>query len=121
MSYVTQGTVQVGIKTVRVKHGKKFKVENNIEIQINPAQEYTVKHNKNDYIIFIDTGPVLKAIVFKKTQSFTTKNLGFIQYLTNAAFKSTKIEIEIRDPRSGSAPTKIEIESLKIPAPLEQT
>jgi hypothetical protein len=117
MSYVTQGTIQVELKT-----GAKTITE--IAISINPAQDYTVTHEKNakkrEYIIFIDD-QFNEAKIFEKTRVFTTDQTEFLQYLIGAAFKQIRMEIRIKDPKprkasSSRTPVKIEIESVKIPA-----
>ena len=111
MSYVTQGKVQVELKTADNK---------NIYIWIHPVQGYAVKHEKEDRIVFIDDGPEnqpLDAIVFKTTQIFSAdKDLA--QPLAHAAFKQIVIEIKIKErPISSSPPGSdpIEIESIRIP------
>jgi len=109
MSYVTRGNVQVELKT-----GTKDK----IYIRINPVQGYAVKHEKNDWIVFINDDSdvhslevtVLAAQLFKKTHVFTTSDSRFVQPLLDSALKQSVIEIKIKKPDS------FEIESIKIPA-----
>lgn len=122
MSYVTQGTVQVELKT-----------ETDIKIRINPTQEYTVKREKQDYIVFIQDDPKAhpEAQIYEKntifTTTITTKNSLFVQSLIDAAFQQIKIEIKAALKLSAKeksqkpqtpAPSSIsiEIESIKIPA-----
>src|SRR5437764_9222173 len=104
MSYVTQGTIQVEIIS-----------ETDIEMKINPVPDYTVKHEKQDYILFIHDD-IRNAKLSEKTQPFTIKQPPFIQHLIAAAVKQIKIEIKIKDlPRSSPKPISIEIESIRIP------
>lgn len=117
MSYVTRGKVQVELKTGN----------DEIEIRIDPVQEYAVKHKKDALIVFIDDiddGPEnqpLDAIAFKNTQKFTTKCTkccDIARVLTNAAFKQIVIEIKIKEKPILSSPPgsdPIEIESIRIP------
>jgi len=102
MSYVTQGTVQVECRT-----------KTNAEIFINPTTDHAVKHNEKDYIVFVDAeSPQPQSQLFeKKTKSFTIQEEHFIEMLTKAAFKGTKIEIRM------NAECK-KIEARKIPATL---
>jgi hypothetical protein len=97
--YVTQGTVQVEINGA------------NLKVRINPSQNYAVKHNGIDNIIFMPINvPSDEAKVFcapKDIDSVTDVNL--VQALIEAAFSGTKIEIKVdKDCNS--------IKSIKIPA-----
>jgi hypothetical protein len=98
--YVTQGTVQIERLT-----------ETKAEIFINPASDYAVKHNEEDYIVFVGAGfPRLESRLFdRKKKSFTVQQGYFIEMLTKAAFARTKIEIKM-----DAGCTKIM--ALKIPA-----
>src|SRR5436190_6953339 len=121
MSYVTRGNVQVELKT-----GTKGK----IYIRIHPVQGYAVKHDKEDWIVFISINDdpkvqSLGAVAFKRTQRFTTTTEFFAQSLIDTALKQTVIEIKITDAEaekarspSSSPLDPIEIEFIKIPATL---
>lgn len=97
--YVTQGTVQVEINGT------------NLMARINPSQNYAVKHNGIDYIIFMPINVhSVEAKVFgtpKGTDPVTDFTL--VQALIQAAFSGTKIEIVV-DKGCNI------IESIKIPA-----
>ena len=61
--YVTQGIIQVELKTDAVV------------ISINPIQGFSVKHGKEDYIVFLPetvspTRAFDEALIFKRTQHF---------------------------------------------------
>jgi hypothetical protein len=106
MSYVTRGNIQIELKTGN----------EDVVIKINPVQGYAVKHEKEDWTVFIKDDPKaqsLDARVFKTTQSFTTaKDSCFIQALVSAALQQTVIEIRIKEPNSQK------IESIKLPGTL---
>ena len=112
MTYITQGTIQVELKNRTA-----------VEIRINPAQDYSVKHEKSgrktDYIVFINDQSH-EAKVFEKTQMFISGQSDFLQHLTDAAFKQSKIELRVTSFNDGKsisgAAVEIEIESIKIPA-----
>ena len=117
MLYVTQGTVQVERRT-----------KADAVIFINPTQGFSIKHGKEDYIVFVSenalNGKGFDAQVFKKTQAFQTKGEDFIQILTEAAFNKTNIEIRInkvenqikKEDEQLPNPITIKIDSVKIPA-----
>ena len=108
MLYVTQGTVQVELKT-----------ETDIKIRINPTQEYTVRRENQDYIVFIQDDPKThsEAQVFKKNTIFIAiTNSLLVQSLIDAAFQQTKIEINSKKPKKTNGSITIEIESIKIAA-----
>lgn len=125
MSYVTQGTVQIELNA-----GTGANDKNEITVTINPAQDYTVRHNSKTFIVFIadeskdqkmeagtgePKGQPFRTIAFEKTQSFiiTSENSknpesSLVRSLVDAALKQIKIEVKIQPPNV--------IESVKIPA-----
>jgi hypothetical protein len=125
MPYVTRGKVQVELKA---GNGE-------IEVRIDPIQDYTVKHEKDNLTVFISINDdlnvqPLRAIAFKKTQRFRTTKESLVQPLTYAALKQIAIEIKIPDaaavracsppcsPLESTTSDPIEIESIKIPGTL---
>ena len=102
--YVTQGTVQVELKT---------QPKTDIEIRINPVQDFAAKYGEEVYIVFLPVSatPQLDAkAVNKKTQTFSA-SLRLARVLTCAAFKSSRVELIV-----DFAKTPPEIVSIKIPA-----
>jgi hypothetical protein len=113
MSYVTQGTVQVERRT-----------KTEADIFIAPTPDYAVKHNEQEYIVFVDaeSQPPQSRLfetktkvctIQKKTKGFAIKEEHFIEMLTEAAFKTTRIEIRMNDDCT-------KIEAIKIPAMLDR-
>lgn len=112
MSYVTQGTVQIELKT-----GTGANDTNDITVTINPAQDYTVRHDSKTFIVFIEDEPKdqpaeagagkpkvqpRRTMAFEKTQIFTIRTENskkaespLVQSLVDAALKRTKIEVKI--------------------------
>lgn len=105
MSYVTQGTVQVKLKTVQVK----LETVTDAEIYVNPTPDYAVKHDGNEYIVLVDAqSSPPQSKVFDKKTPFAVDN-SLIETLTEAAFKGIKIEITMEA-------NSTKIEALKVPA-----
>jgi len=104
MSYVTQGTVQVERRT-----------KTEADIFITPTPDYAVKHNEQEYIVFVDaeSQPPQSILFETKTKGFAIKEEHFIEMLTEAAFKTTRIEIRMNDNCT-------KIEAVKIPAMLDR-
>lgn len=99
MSYVTQGTVKLELKTA-----------NDATFFVTPSAEYAVKHNGKPYIVFIDgQSNAIQSRLFETVYPFKSQESHFVQLLREAAFNRTKIEISMN-----SDCTKIE--SLTIPA-----
>jgi hypothetical protein len=104
MSHVTQGTVQVERNT-----------KDAVKTFINPTTDYAVKHNEKDYIVLVNAESPSKSRLFERKKNgftiegFTATELYFIEMLTDAAFKGTKIEIMMNADCT-------KIEALKIPA-----
>ena len=129
MSYVTRGRVQVELKAGN----------DEIEIRIDPVQDYSVKHEKDDLIVFVNDDPnvqPLRGVAFIKTQRFRTAEKSLLQLLIDVALHQKAIEIKISNdevkkaqkvkkaPKSGSDPsllpdpiasTPLRIESIKLP------
>ena len=129
MSYVTRARVQVELKAGN----------DEIEIRIDPVQDYSVKHEKDDLIVFVNDDPnvkPLRGVAFIKTQRFRTAEKSLLQLLIDAALHQKAIEIKISNdevkkaqkvkkaPKSGSDPslppdpiasTPLRIESIKLP------
>ncbi len=124
-TFVTQGTIQVERSS-----------ELPVVIVITPTPDFSVKHGKDEYIVFLSEealsdkglGPFV-ARLFKKTQAFQAKNddqvknSDLISILSDAAFKQTKIEIKIgdvpdvpSDEKAKDKPLPVRIVSAKIPA-----
>jgi hypothetical protein len=103
MMYVTRGTVQVELKTPSGTP---------IEIRINPIQEFTVKYDGKDYIIFMPDGatPPPEAKAFEKMQTFSA-HPDLKQALTDAALNSSRVEIKVDFSKTPGT-----IVSIKIPA-----
>lgn len=105
MTYVTWGTVQITAS-----------VESDFKIKINPHQDYSVKHNKENYIIFMPNGnSISDAKVFKTKEVETLvikKAKPLIHALIQAVANNTNIEIVVKIDNSN----KITIESITIPA-----
>jgi hypothetical protein len=105
MPYVTQGTVQVKLKTVQ---GKRETVTD-AEIYVSPTPDYAVKHDGKEYIVLVDAqSSPPQSKVFDKTTPFAVDKF-LVETLTEAAFKGTKIEITMEA-------SSTRIEALKIPA-----
>jgi hypothetical protein len=105
MEYLTQGTIQVELTGTA------------IQVRINPIQNFIVKHNGKDYIVFMPdsmTARMLDLKAFEKTQSFSAPP-DLASALTDVAVKETKIEIKINDP-STRPKAAYNIASIKIPA-----
>lgn len=110
MMYVTNGTVQIELKTRAT------------EITINPVQGFTVKYRETDYIVFMpDELPsssagakLLDAKAVEKTRTFSAP-VSLKRALTDAALKSIKLEIKVDFSKT---PEQKEIVSIKIPATL---
>lgn len=109
MAYVTQGTVQA--ITIPTTAGV-----SELEIKINPRQDYAVKHNGNNYILFMPVGPGAGAKVLEVSAATgrpDVKDSVLVEALINAAFNSTNIEIMV-----DIVGKDISIKSIKIPATL---
>ena len=109
--YITRGTVQITMAAA---------VIGDLEIKINPSQDYTVKHIKKDYIIFMPNNAAVNvnAKVFEaptKAKLPVTNNAlnALVQASINAAFKSTNIEIVVDIDENNN---NITVQSIKIPA-----
>ena len=104
--YVTQGTVQaITIPTAGVS---------DLEIKINPRQDYAVKHNGKSYIVFMPVSASVDAKVLEvsaATGKPDVKDSLLVGALINAAFKSTNIDIVV-----DFSTIPITIKSIKIPA-----
>lgn len=101
--YVTQGTIQLQ----KEKEAGKFK----LTAWINPSSDFTVKYQKEEYIVFILENPTPskeEALVFKKDQPFSLSE-EFEDWCECDG--NTKLEIGI-----DGNDTNPEIISLKIPA-----
>jgi hypothetical protein len=112
MSYVTQGTVQIERKS-----------EIEADIIINPTQDYAVKHNEREYIVFVkvkedsedskdEEPPSIASKLFEKRKPFPTEKY-LIEMLTKAAVERTRVEITINAHDT--------ITALKIPAMPDRT
>ncbi len=102
--YVTQGIVQVEIN------------DTDQLVRINPSQNYAVKHNGKNYIIFMPVVASANATVFEVVEVFTaTGRPDVTMALINAASNSTNINIVVEFPNTSSS-TNIAIKSIKIPA-----
>ena len=108
--YVTQGTVRVTTAANT----------DSVVITINPNQDYAVKHNNMNYIIFMPNGAsagasALDVKIFKapkEIENLPVTNVALVQALINAAFN--KINIEIMVEIDGSYVKKIK--TITIPA-----
>ncbi len=100
--YITQGTVQV---VTALKAGT-----TDLEIKINPSQNYAIKHADKNYIVFINDanrdGMVFE--VATKTWKIPVAETILVAALINAASNSANIEIEVDS-------TGDIIKSIKIP------
>ena len=106
--YVTQGTVQA--ITIPPTAGV-----SELEIKINPRQDYAVKHNGKSYIIFmpVDATSVDAKVleVSAATGKPDVKDSVLVTALIKAAFNSTNIDIVV-----DFSTIPITIKSIKIPA-----
>ena len=112
--YVTQGTIQVEIES------------NRLLIRINPHQDYALKNNEKNYIIFMPKETTLgsapsTALMNAKVLEKSSKDViihgqnddRIAQALTKAAFEKANIEIRVSIDETKNT---IIIKSVKIPA-----
>jgi hypothetical protein len=99
MSYVTQGTIRLELKTA-----------NDATFFVTPTADYAVRHYGKPYIVFIDTqSNPLGSRLFETAHAFESKETHFIELLTKAALKGTRLELSM-DPDCRK------IESVTVPA-----
>ena len=123
--FSTQGTVQVEVACGEGGDAK---------IYINPTPGYSVKHGKDDYVVFVpepsetDAGAkkphqVLDALILKRDNHLTMPKSqlqksqsqpDLMKMVTEAAIQGVKIQITIKKVEESPA----EIVSFRIPAPL---
>jgi hypothetical protein len=82
-TYVTQGTI-------------KIKVGTSEQLTIAPTNDYTVKHNTNVYIVFVEDLDPPACKCFRDTYEFTFPD-ALESYLVQAAFAKTPLQITIDD------------------------
>jgi hypothetical protein len=99
MSYVTQGTIRLELKTA-----------SDATYFVSPTTDYAVRHCGKLYIVFIDTqSNPPESRLFECAHSFESKEAHFVELLREAALRETRLEFSMD---SGCR----KIESVTVPA-----
>jgi len=112
MLFVTRGRVQLMMKDTKT------------DIQIYPTQDYIVKHEGKNFIIFIGADEGSGPRAWERVRKFDqNKGFGVVQKLINpllnAAIGNLCIEITITDEVKGEGLDSFEIVAVKIPGTIE--